>query len=184
MAFRTSGASASAASKRLVVAWSLVALGAGPAACDVRGRRPAPADGARPAGAGGAERPAGDGPSGGRNETGVTGVPGAGRAAAGPGERDEAPAPVGSAEAERRACEARGGKMGYGGMARMSVCLRATRDAGKRCRDGRECEGGCVAPPSVKAGAPTEGTCTDKIGELGCKNHVADGVARGMLCGD
>jgi hypothetical protein len=101
------------------------------------------------------------------------------------------PPPVGltvarpSTEAECRACN---GEWGVHGLMEVQSCRCHTRDAGKRCKDGLECEGECVlqsgATEVVEPGPPRRGYFVGRCSEFdvlfGCYPLLTDGtVAHG-----
>lgn len=88
-------------------------------------------------------------------------------------------------EAECRDCR---GEWGVHGMAEVASCLCRTRDAGKSCKDGLDCEGECeVVEGKVEVtdrGPPPRGFfvghCTEFDHVFGCRKLLMDGtVARG-----
>lgn len=75
---------------------------------------------------------------------------------------------------EEAACRKEGGswsKVGKGGRA----CLKATRDSGKSCSSGRECEGLCLA---------RSGTCAPLKPMFGCNEIFQDDGQKVTLCID
>lgn len=63
------------------------------------------------------------------------------------------------------------------------ACAYKARDAGRPCRDGRECEGDCIAREDVPAGTPGPGNCSQETSNLGrCVNLVTSGAATGLIC--
>jgi hypothetical protein len=88
-------------------------------------------------------------------------------------------------EAECRACN---GKWGVHGMLEVSSCLCPTRDAGKACKDGLDCEGECevvdgkveITEPGPPPRGYFVGRCTAFDHVFGCRKLLMDGtVARG-----
>lgn len=73
------------------------------------------------------------------------------------------------------ACTRSGGTMMAAGMARGMVCIYDTRDAGKQCRRGSDCEGDCLA---------RSGTCAPARPLFGCNEILMDSGARATLCRD
>jgi hypothetical protein len=105
-----------------------------------------------------------------------------------------APAPAAAAAAAPKlppataeACRACRGEWGVHGLAGVPSCNCRTTDAGKRCTDGNECQGMCVAAPEdperevVEAGPPARGFFVGRCSELktvyGC-NHLIERGAR------
>lgn len=86
----------------------------------------------------------------------------------------EPPLPDPLAEATR-ACTRSGGTMMAAGMAQGQVCIHDTRDAGKQCRRGSDCEGDCLA---------RSGTCAPARPMFGCNEILMDSGARATLCRD
>lgn len=86
----------------------------------------------------------------------------------------EAPVPSPPASPEEAACRKEGGswsKVGKGGRA----CLKATRDSGKSCSSGTQCEGLCLA---------RSGTCAPLKPMFGCNEIFQDDGQRVTLCID
>ena len=86
----------------------------------------------------------------------------------------EAPVPSPPASPEEAACRQEGGswsKVGKGGRA----CLKATRDSGKSCSSGTQCEGLCLA---------RSGTCAPLKPMFGCNEIFQDDGQRVTLCID
>jgi hypothetical protein len=88
-------------------------------------------------------------------------------------------------EAECRACN---GNWGVHGMRDEASCLCRTRDAGKTCKDGLDCEGECEVVDDkmeiVEPGPPPRGyfvgRCTEFDHVFGCRRLLMDGtLARG-----
>ena len=85
-------------------------------------------------------------------------------------------------EAECRACS---GEWGLHGLAQTVSCLCRTRDAGKPCKDGLDCEGECeVLEGKVEVtdrGPPARGyflgRCSDLDHLFGCHKLLVDGTA-------
>jgi hypothetical protein len=65
-----------------------------------------------------------------------------------------------------------------------STCVYPSHDAGKACRDGKDCEGRCEAPEDASPGQAVAGTCSASVGRAGCANVVIDGRASGRVCSD
>ena len=98
-----------------------------------------------------------------------------------PGDEDDAaplarlePAPD-RPEAEKSAaqktCEKKGGT--YSRLGGAFLCVRTTRDGGKACRTGRDCQGECLARSM---------TCAPLAPLLGCNEVVQDNGVRTTLC--
>jgi hypothetical protein len=90
-----------------------------------------------------------------------------------------------STEAECRACK---GEWAVHGLVQLESCLCRTKDVGKRCRDGLECEGECILQPGdvqvVEPGPPRRGFFVGRCSEFdhffGCHKLLMDGtVAQG-----
>jgi len=101
-----------------------------------------------------------------------------------PGPGDKAPAPQTEAEC-KSACN---GTWGRHGLSPKDSCNCRTSDGGKRCRDGNECEGQCVADETpeldVKEKGPPAlgyvvGRCSDSKQVFGCRRFIRDGAASG-----
>jgi hypothetical protein len=81
-------------------------------------------------------------------------------------------------------CRSCNGEWGVHGLVQMESCLCRTRDAGRRCRDGVECEGECIAQPGevevVDPGPPRRGYFVGRCSELdrmfGCFPLLMDGT--------
>ncbi len=83
---------------------------------------------------------------------------------------------------ECRACD---GVWGKHGLLQEDRCLCRTRDAGKRCRDGLECEGDCLGDgttETVEPGPPPKGyflgRCSELVTTFGCRAFILDGAAK------
>lgn len=97
----------------------------------------------------------------------------------------EAAAPVEAAEAvapaaappspEQLACERRGGRFMQAGQTGAMACVRTTRDAGKQCRRGSDCEGVCLA---------RSGTCAPLTPLFGCHEILQNDGTRVTQCLD
>jgi hypothetical protein len=85
--------------------------------------------------------------------------------------------------ADRERCSAVGGEIRQTGFINFS-CVYPAPDAGKRCTDGSQCNGKCLAPEETAPNVHTEGQCSDMVNRGGCANFVINGVATGMLCVD
>lgn len=71
------------------------------------------------------------------------------------------------------------------GIAQTESCNCRTSDGGKRCRDGAECQGLCVAAEQpereiVEAGPPARGyfvgTCSETVAIFGCYRAIERGA--------
>lgn len=95
-------------------------------------------------------------------------------------------------ESEAVACRARGGKLGYRGLALAPFCTMRLSDGGKACRSHSECDGECIidiegrpAPMrSLSPGAAAVGRCTAASPHLGCYIPVEGGKAGQAMCAD
>jgi hypothetical protein len=85
-------------------------------------------------------------------------------------------------------CKACNGIWGKHGLFPKESCNCRTTDAGKRCRDGAECQGQCVAGEKpefdvTQKGPPALGYMLGQCSELrnvyGCQRFVRDGAASG-----
>src|SRR5216110_3273672 len=67
-------------------------------------------------------------------------------------------------------CKACNGEWGVHGLVQVESCLCRTHDSGRRCRDGAECEGECIAQPGavevVDPGPPRRGYFVGKCSEF------------------
>jgi hypothetical protein len=72
------------------------------------------------------------------------------------------------------------------GIAAEKSCNCRTRDGGKRCRDGADCQGMCITAEEpereiVEEGPPTRGffvgRCSDVVTVFGCNRQIAHGAA-------
>jgi len=89
-----------------------------------------------------------------------------------------------SGRCEDKACVAAGGLCAYAGFCFGQACVKKTRDAGRTCTDGAQCESGCLAKDGTPPG-PGTGTCSPTQITLGCHLCVSRGVVpRGVMCGD
>ena len=99
-------------------------------------------------------------------------------------------------EAAMEACEACGGIWGIEGLSYHDACNCRTRDAGRECRDGKECEGACTfdhwevtvpAPPSTCRGRTCRagpagigrpiGRCSDRVILRSCHTLLGEDIA-------
>ena len=84
-------------------------------------------------------------------------------------------------------CRACNGVWGMRGLAQVESCVCRTTDGGKRCRDGAECQGMCLAAEEpereiVEAGPPPRGffigRCSDLVTVFGCNRIIDRGTAK------
>jgi hypothetical protein len=98
-----------------------------------------------------------------------------------PAARPETPRP-----ATKEACAACQGKWGRHGLAEAESCLCRTKDGGRPCLDGAECEGQCVARDAdfvvVQKGPPArghyQGKCSEFDTTFGCHRFVPRGARK------
>lgn len=89
----------------------------------------------------------------------------------------------------REACAACRGEWGVHGLAKIESCICRTTDAGKRCRDGNECEGKClvndqspefeVTVAGTGANPPRGffvGRCSELVTVFGCNRYLEAGT--------
>ena len=87
------------------------------------------------------------------------------------------------ASSDKRACNSIEGQWEQHGT--ITICNRPTKDAGKPCVDGRDCESACVTYEDQAANSKVRGKCYSRTSTLGtCLNYVVDGVAQGVQCED
>lgn len=79
--------------------------------------------------------------------------------------------PEAEKSAAQKACEKKGGT--YSRLGGAFLCVRTTRDGGKACRTGRDCQGECLARSM---------TCAPLAPLLGCNEVVQDNGVRTTLC--
>jgi hypothetical protein len=92
----------------------------------------------------------------------------------------------GSRPATKEACAACQGKWGRHGLAEAESCLCRTKDGGRPCLDGAECQGQCVARDGdfvvVEKGPPPRGHYKGKCSEFdttfGCHRFVPRGARK------
>jgi hypothetical protein len=93
----------------------------------------------------------------------------------------------------KEACDACRGEWKRHGLADVEVCRCRTKDGGKTCRDGKECEGQCIAQDEdfvvADKGPPPRGHYKGKCSEFdttfGCMRVVPEGASkRGPLPAD
>jgi hypothetical protein len=82
-------------------------------------------------------------------------------------------------------CDACGGRWAVHGIAETESCICKTKDGGKACRDGAECEGNCLLAEDAKMevvekGPPPKGffvgRCSDYDTTFGCFRMIATGT--------
>src|SRR5688572_22534815 len=84
----------------------------------------------------------------------------------------------------RAACKACSGEYRRHGLLPEESCNCRTRDHGKRCRDGRECEGQCLADRpqlEITSKGPPQlgffvGTCSEFVTTFGCHRIIQNGA--------
>ena len=91
-------------------------------------------------------------------------------------------------------CDACKGLWAKHGIADTESCICKTKDAGKACRDGAECEGTCLVADDAKfevavPGPPPRGfftgRCSDYDATFGCHRSIANGTrAHGPVAED
>ncbi len=83
-------------------------------------------------------------------------------------------------------CRACNGVWGIHGLAQTESCVCRTTDGGKRCRDGADCQGMCIAAEQpereiVQTGPPPRGffvgRCSDLVTVFGCNRIIERGAA-------
>jgi hypothetical protein len=91
-------------------------------------------------------------------------------------------------------CRECNGDWGRHGLLGLEGCLCRTRDAGRECRDGRECEGTCLYERSEKVQEASEscsdgycnvtlemlvlvGRCSEFVTTFGCHHYLPDGIS-------
>jgi hypothetical protein len=80
-------------------------------------------------------------------------------------------------EKAKAACQECGGTWGRYGVNHKEGCNCKTKDAGKRCMDGDECQGQCMFDGYDQKGAEV-GHCSDEARVTGCKNIVQKGQSK------
>jgi len=71
------------------------------------------------------------------------------------------------------------------GLRQLDACDVPTKDAGKVCRDSRDCESLCVAGSGAKADEPVVGACYRSYLTVGtCLSDVRDGRIVSAQCSD
>ncbi|NCO21984.1 MAG: hypothetical protein GW905_08305 [Rhodobacterales bacterium] len=76
---------------------------------------------------------------------------------------------------EQAACVARGGRWGQGGKAGLFACFTDTRDAGRACTSGQDCEGLCLARSQ---------SCAPVTPLFGCNDVLTGGGQAATICVD
>ena len=97
---------------------------------------------------------------------------------AGPAQLGEVPCKdtLSQVTAERDICLSDGGTLHTAFMQGSMVCTRPTRDAGKSCTDGSQCEGLCIGEAGAKYGDAAIGKCTAARGRaMRCRTVVQNG---------
>jgi hypothetical protein len=89
----------------------------------------------------------------------------------------------------REECQASGGFVDRRGMSGARMCVVPFDDAGKECKNSRECQGRCLVLLGRKLNEPKPGDTVTGECELdnktfGCLLEVVDGVAGGITCVD
>jgi hypothetical protein len=88
--------------------------------------------------------------------------------------------------ADAEGCRACGGEWANHGLSQQPTCLCPTSDADKRCRDGGECQGQCLADDGerevIEAGPPARGyfvgKCSHFRTSFGCHRALAAGALK------
>jgi hypothetical protein len=97
-----------------------------------------------------------------------------------------APAPPVSRPTTEEGCKACNGLWGAHGVSQTPSCNCRTTDGGRRCRDGAECQGLCLAAEEpereiVEAGPPARGhfigRCSETRAVFGCYRSIDRGAA-------
>ncbi|MBP9182184.1 MAG: hypothetical protein KBF78_03555 [Fuscovulum sp.] len=83
--------------------------------------------------------------------------------------------PEAQKSAAQQACERKGDVWAKAGKAGVFACVSHTRDGGKRCTAGTQCEGDCLA---------RSGTCAPFTPLFGCNEILQDDGTRTTLCRD
>jgi hypothetical protein len=82
-------------------------------------------------------------------------------------------------------CDACGGLFAVHGIEQKEVCICKTKDAGKACKDGKDCEGSCIVQEDAKfevvePGPPPRGfytgRCADYDTTFGCHLSIVNGA--------
>lgn len=95
---------------------------------------------------------------------------------------------VGAEPTTADGCHACGGEWAAHGLIQEPSCLCPTSDAGKRCRDGGECQGQCLADDGEREVAITDpgppargyfvGKCSRHRSNFGCHRPIAAGALK------
>jgi hypothetical protein len=93
---------------------------------------------------------------------------------------------TGDRPASKTACDACGGKWARHGLAEVESCICKTKDGGKACTDGNDCQAHCVAKDAdfvvVQKGPPAKGHWKGKCSEydtvFGCYRFVPKGASK------
>lgn len=80
-----------------------------------------------------------------------------------------------AAATERAACEARGGNYTKAGLSGGLICIETTRDGGKACSAGTQCEGQCLARSN---------SCAPIKPLFGCNDIITDSGGKATVCID
>ena len=121
------------------------------------------------------------------NATLLAGMLGLAACAAPPKAEIAAPASAPAADEPSPAeCAAQGGTIKLVGLMQTPACVIPSRDAGKVCTDGDDCEGDCWASPDTRPGrdGKARGYCQPDNMPFGCHAAVEDGVLQPALCAD
>jgi hypothetical protein len=86
----------------------------------------------------------------------------------------------------KEACDACQGRWGIHGLAEVPMCNCKTRDSGRTCRDGADCEGQCLAETNgfvvVQKGPPAKGYfrghCSEFETTFGCYPTIPEGASK------
>ncbi len=86
----------------------------------------------------------------------------------------------------KEACVSCQGRWGIHGLAEVETCICKTRDSGRSCRDGADCEGQCLAEAGgfvvVEKGPPAKGYfrghCSEFDTTFGCNHMIPEGVSK------
>jgi hypothetical protein len=86
----------------------------------------------------------------------------------------------------KEACDACQGRWGIHGLAEVEICICKTRDSGRSCRDGADCEGQCLAESGgfvvVDKGPPAKGyfrgRCSEFETTFGCNSMIPEGASK------
>jgi hypothetical protein len=82
------------------------------------------------------------------------------------------------------ACAKAGGEVRPVCMRGLPMCVVNFSDAGKACKDGKECMGRCLGDSSTPMNQPATGKCAATNDPCGCFQLVENGVAQPTLCAD